>query len=673
MSTVTTLPTFSHIQIAEVEKNLDALLKKNLEIIDKLLNESVYTWENLCHPIENLNDQLQQFWGPVQHLSAVVNSPLLRNTVNACLPKLSDYQTHISHNEKLFHAIESIKNSAQFSTLSKAQQKSIENDLRDFKLSGVHLPLAEKKQFADISKSLSQEMQRFEENLLDATMAFKKHMTDEQLLSGIPEHAKNAAKNNAEKENLEGWLFTLEAPDYLAIMMFADSQALREEFYDAYVTRASEIGPSAGQFDNSELMQKILSDRFALAKILGFKNYAEYSLATKMVKKTDDVLTFLNELAEKTVLKAREEFRALSEFAKKELGMEKLNAWDVAYVSEKLRQKEYAISSEDLRPYFPEPHVLNGLFQIINRLYGIAFEKVEADVWHHDVKCFRLLDQVGNTQAHLYFDLYARANKRGGAWMDDCATRRRLGNGDIQLPGAYVTCNFNAPIGNNPALFTHDDVVTLFHECGHALQQVLTKVDVASVSGIQGIPWDAVEVASQFFENWAWEKNSIIYFAKHYQTQSPLPDDLFNRMDRAKNFQSAMQMGRQLEFALFDFRLHLEFDEKNPACVQTILNEVRKKMAVVPVPECNRFQHGFSHIFGGGYGAGYYSYKWAEVMACDAFSLFEEKGIFDRDTSDKFKKTFLESGGAAEPLDLFIAFRGRKPTVDALLKQSGIF
>ena len=669
-----TLPAFSQIHINEVEKNLDGLLKNNLKTIDTLLNKhTLYTWENLLHPIENLNDKLHQFWGPIQHLSSVVNAPELRDTLHACLPKLSDYQTHISHNEKLFQAIESIQKSPAFSTLSEAKQKSIDYDIRDFKLNGVALTTEKKQRFSDLSKSLSELMHRFEENLLDATMAWKKHITDEALLKGIPEHAKNAAKNTAQKENLEGWLFTLEAPDYLAVMTYADSQSLREEMYRAYVTRASEIGPNAGKFDNSATMQMILKNRFALARLLGYQNFAEYSLATKMVKKTEEVLAFLNELAEKTRNRAQKEFQDLSVFAAKELKIKKLNAWDIAYVSEKLRQHDYAISPEDLRPYFPEPAVLKGLFEIMHRLYGITLEKVEnADVWHKDVTCFRILDADKKLQAHLFFDLYARNNKRGGAWMDDCAVHRRLDDGTVQLAAAYVTCNFNAPIGTDPALFTHDDVVTMFHECGHALQHVLTKIDVANVSGIQNIPWDAVEIASQFFENWAWEKASIPYFAKHYQTQSPLPDYLYERMERAKNFQSAMQMMRQIEFALFDFRLHMEYDENKPDCIQTILNEVRNTVSVFPSPEFNRFQHGFSHIFGGSYAAGYYSYKWAEVMACDAFSLFEEKGVFDRQTSDKFKSTFLESGGAKEPMDLFVAFRGRKPTVDALLQQSGI-
>lgn len=666
-----TLPAFKKIDITNAEKNLSTLLKNNLEQIEHLLTKNKqYSWDNLLQPLEDLNDALHQFWGPIQHLNAVVNTPELRQTVQNCLPTLSDYHTHIGHNKKLFDAIVSIKNSDTFSQLSPAQQKSIEYDIRDFKLNGVDLSFEKKEQFAQLSKSLSKHMQQFEDNVLDATMAFKKHITDEALLSGIPLHAKNAAKNAAQKENLEGYLFTLEAPDYLAIMMYADSAQLRETFYYQFVTRASEL--QSEKLNNIENIQNIIQDRFALAQLLGFQNYAELSLATKMVKKTDDVLTFLNELAIKSQAQAKKEFQTLSEFAHKELGMEKLRAWDIAYASEKLRQKEYAISSEDLRPFFPEPQVRQGLFDIMTKLFDITLEKANVEIWHPDATCFRVLDKNKNTQAHIYFDLYARANKRGGAWMDDCMVRRKLANGQIQLPAAYVTCNFTAPINNNPALFTHDEVVTLFHECGHALQHMLTKVEVAGVSGIHNVPWDAVEIASQFFENWAYEKESVAYFAKQYQTQQPLPDDLFYRMERAKNFQSAMQMMRQLEFAIFDFRLHMEFNSEKKDCVQTILNEVRKKTAVFTPPEFNRFQHAFSHIFGGSYGAGYYSYKWAEVMACDAFSLFEEKGIFDHTTSLKFKETFLEWGGALDPLDLFIMFRGRKPTVDALLKQSDI-
>ena len=580
--------------------------------------------------------------------------------------------TAVAHNQQLFHAVESIQKNGEFKSFSKAQQKTIEHEIRDFKLSGVHLSAEKKKRFAEITKNLSRLSHEFENNVLDATMAFKKHITDENELNGIPAHAKSAAKNLAEKEKKEGWLFTLEAPDYLAIMMFADNRALREEFYRAFVTRASDLAENK-KFDNTQVMCGILENRYELATLLGFKDYTEYSLATKMVDDPKTVLQFLNELAEKTFPTAKKEFQTLAEFAKTTLGLETFDAWDVAFAAEKLRQEKYAISQEDVRPYFPEPVVLDGLFTIIQKLYGVTVKPLDnTDVWHKDARCFCLTDENGDPKAHLYMDLYARPHKRGGAWMDEAAVRRRLNENDIQLPAAYVTCNFPGPIGDDPALFSHDDVVTLFHECGHALQHILTKIDVASVSGIQGVPWDSVELASQFFENWAWENESIQFIAQHYQTKEPLPDDLLQRMQDAKNFQSAMQMMRQLEFSLFDFEMHMHKGAITAEEIQDILNGVRKKVTVVPVPDFNRFQNGFSHIFGGGYAAGYYSYKWAEVMACDAFSLFQEKGIFDAETARKFKETFLESGGAIEPLDLFIEFRGRKPEVDALLKQSGI-
>ncbi|PIZ04774.1 MAG: oligopeptidase A [Gammaproteobacteria bacterium CG_4_10_14_0_8_um_filter_38_16] len=674
MNTVIQLPAFRSIQISHAVDDLNTLLKKNLQTIDALLNQpDPFTWENLLQPLENLNDALHQFWSPIQHLGNVMDSPLLRDTIRACLPLLSDYHTHISQNEKLFLAMQSIHDSSAFKTLSTAAQQSIHNDLRDFKLSGVHLAPDEKKAFATLSKKLSQLTHQFEENVLDATMSWKKHITDEKLLSGIPAHAKNAAKENAEKEKLPGWIFTLEAPDYLAVMTYADSVDLRFEMYQAYSTRASDCGPDANKFDNSDVMRDIMKTRFALSRLLGFNNYAEYSLATKMAKKPDEVLSFLNELAEKSLSNAKTEFKTLSEFAKEKLNLSFLNAWDIAYVSEKLRLEAYAISEEDLRPYFPEYQVMQGLFEITHRLYDVTFEKViDADIWHDNVTCYRMLDAQKNSLAHLYFDLYARPNKRGGAWMDDCTMRRRLDDGRIQLPAAYVTCNFNAPIGNNPAFFTHADVETLFHECGHALQHVLTTVDIANVSGIHGIPWDAVEIASQFYENWAWEKDSIPYIAKHYQTQAELPSFLFERMQRAKHFQSAMQMMRQLELSLFDFHLHMHYDDTNQNAIQSTLNSIREKTAVFKAPDFNRFQHSFTHVFGGSYAAGYYSYKWAEVMACDAFSLFKEKGIFDHTTSEKFKVTFLESGGTQDPMDLFVAFRGRKPQVNSLLEQSGI-
>lgn len=668
------LPVFSQIKLDDVPSDLTNLLQKNISTIENILQtEKNVTWSNLFSVTEELGDNLQKYWSPIQHMSAVVNSSALREVTNTCLPLLSNYYTTLSQNDELHSATLSLKKSDVFKSLTDAQKKTIENDLRDFKLSGVHLPKAEKKQFADLCSELSQLAQKFEENVLDATHAWKKIIEDESMLQGLPRHAKDAAKAAAIKEGVDGWVITLEAPSYMAVMMYAGSRELRREVYEAYVTRASDRGPNAGQWDNTQIMRDIMEKRFALAKLLGFDNYAQYSLQTKMVKQPEEVLAFLHELAEKAVARAKDEISALTIFAKDNLKIEKLAAWDVTYASEKLRQNKYDLSQEDLRPYFPEASVVQGLFDIVKKLYGITVVEAEGvDVWHQDAKCYNLFDDNNTLIAQLYLDLYAREHKRGGAWMDECRVRRRLSNGDLQIPVAYVTCNFNAPVGKDPALFTHDDVVTLFHECGHALQHMLTTVEVGSVSGINGVPWDAVEVASQFFENWAWERDSIDMFAAHYETKELLPDVLYERMQRAKNFQSAMQMVRQLEFALFDFELHMHYNHENKDCIQETLDRVREKVTVVPVPEFNRFQHGFSHIFAGGYAAGYYSYKWAEVMACDAFSLFAEKGIFDQATSQKFKETFLASGGVKEPMDLFVAFRGRKPQVDALLEQSGI-
>lgn len=667
------LPQFSHIDISSFPNKLEKTLAENLKAIDALLAQpGPHTWQTLMRPLENRDDELNQLWSPIGHLHAVKDSDELRTTYNACIQQLSDYGTAVSHNKKLYAAVQSLADSDNYKTLDTAQKKIIEHELRDFKLSGVTLEDNDKKQFAKLSKELAQLTTKFEENLLDATQAWHKHITDEKQLSGIPDLAKSAAKQTAEQKGLDGWVFTLNIPSYLAVVTHADDAELRKDMYYAYTTRASEQGPNAGQFDNSSVMQAILQTRFALAKLLEFSNYAERSLATKMVKDTDQVIQFLNDLLESSLPAARQEYQELREFAASELSMPDLAAWDVAYVSEKLRRKAYDISQEELRPYFPRPQVVKGLFAILEKLFQITVKDVKTDVWHPDVKCYALYDTNNELRSYVYFDLFARANKRGGAWMDECRVRRRLDSGDIQIPIAYVNCNFNPPVGNDPALLTHDDVITLFHEFGHALQHMLTKVDYADVSGINGIPWDAVEIASQFLENWAWEKESIALISKHYQTGKPLPDDLYNKMLAAKNYHAALAMVRQLEFALFDFRLHLEFDIEQDNQVQRILNEVRENVRIIPTPEFNRFQHGFSHIFAGGYAAGYYSYKWAEVMAADAFELFKEKGIFDRTTSDKFLTTFLELGGSVAPADVFKAFRGRDPQVDALLKQMGI-
>ena len=670
---VSTLPKFSAITTDTIEADLTQLLADNLLHIEtRLAQDGPYTWANLMQPMEVADDKLGKFWSPISHLNSVMNNDALRRVYEACIPKLSDYGTQISHNRKLYEAIQSIVDGDEYATLDEAQQKILNNELRDFKLSGVSLSADKKEQFADISKTLSELANQFDNNVLDATKAWTREISDDAELAGIPDLMKRQFKLAAEQQDKKGWLVTLEMPSYIAVIMHADNRQLRQDIYEAYTTRASDQGPNAGKWDNSEVIQDILTNRLALANLLDFKNYAEKSLATKMVKETQQVLDFLNKLVDASQARAGQEFTELKEFAKETLRIDTFDAWDVAYASEKLREQRYSISQEELRPYFPEAQVIKGLFEIMGKLFGVTLKSIEnADTWHPDVTVYAMYNADDELMAAFYFDLYARQNKRGGAWMDDCQGRRRT-NGGVQLPVAYVTCNFAGPTGDVPALFTHDEVVTLFHEFGHATQHLLTKIDYADVSGINGVPWDAVEVASQFLENWAWQRESVAMISRHYKTGEALPDALFDKMIRARNFQSAMVMMRQLEFGLFDFELHLLFDKDEKKQVQHILNKVRERVTVVPVPSFNRFQNGFSHIFAGGYAAGYYSYKWAEVMAADAFGLFLEEGIFDQATSKKYRETFLESGGAKEPADLFEAFRGRAPQIEALLQQSGI-
>ncbi len=677
MKTKTPLPTFQ-INLDTFESQLDTLLTENREQLENLLAQKTdYSWDNLLGPLEEIDDALQKLWAPISHLHSVADSEKLRVVYNNCLIKLSDYQMDMMQNTALFHAVQAIADSPEFIKLNIAQKKIVTNALRDFKLSGVHLASKSKKRFASLNQKMAKLSTKFQEHVLDATQAWSHHVTDIAELSGLPEHALAAAKQAAHNKKLSGWLLTLDMPSYLAVITYADSETLRRDIYFAYTTRASDQAHHK-KWDNSPVMNQILDTRLEMAQLLGFKNYAEYSLATKMAKTPSEVLSFLKELSQASLQKAREELAELRQFAKEKYNKENLEVWDLSYYSEKLSQHAYAVSKEAFRPYFPDTYVIPGLFSIIKRLYGMTFTAIQnPDVWHEQVRLFAIHDAQQSLRGYLYLDLYAREGKRDGAWMTDAYARRMLSNGDIQVPIGFVTCNFNAPVGDDPALLTHDDVNTLFHECGHAVQHLLTTVDYSGVAGITGIPWDAVEIASQFMENWCWEKQGIDLIAQHYKTKEALPNDLLQKLIRAKNFQSAMQMVRQLQFALFDFRLHVEYDplkqdtpENNQ--IQTILDEVREQLLVFPTPKWNRFQHGFSHIFGGGYAAGYYSYKWAEVLACDAFSLFEERGIFDEKTGAHFLQTFLESGGAEEPMDLFIQFRGRPPKIDALLRHNGI-
>ena len=670
----TPLPQFSKIKPAHIKPAVEQAINdcKNT-IAEVLASNTEFTWANLVTPIDEVDDVLGKLWSPISHMNSVVNSDELRDAYESCLPLLSEYGTFVGQHAGLFAAYQQLSESDEFKQLDTAQQKVITNALRDFTLSGIALNDNDKKRYGEIATRLSELSSTFGNNILDATHAFSVNITDENELSGLPESAKEAAKALAEAQDKSGWLFTLDIPSYLPVMTYCDNQALREKMYRAYVTRASEIGPNAGEYDNSPIMSELLALRHELANLLGFDSFAEKSLATKMANNSNEVIGFLEDLAVKSKAQGEQDLVEVTAFAKQNFAQSNLQAWDLPYYSEKLKQARYAISDEELRPYFPEMKVVAGLFEVVHRLFGLTIsERQGVDTWHKDVKFFDVFDNNQQLRGSFYFDLYARAHKRGGAWMDDCVGRRELANSDIQYPVAYLTCNFNGPVGDKPALFTHDEVVTLFHEFGHGIHHMLTQINAAGVSGINGVPWDAVELPSQFLENWCWQPQALAFISGHYQTDEPLPQDMLDKMLAAKNFQSAMQMIRQLEFSLFDFKMHAQYSPEKGDEIQQVLNQVRDDYAVIKAPEFNRFQHSFGHIFGGGYAAGYYSYKWAEVLSADAFSRFEEEGIFNQTVGHDFLTNVLEMGGSKEPSELFKAFRGREPNIDALLRHSGI-
>ncbi|MHB1239912.1 MAG: oligopeptidase A [Gammaproteobacteria bacterium] len=667
------LPAFSRIRPEHVEPAVDQVLAQNRARLDSVLAQpGPFTFANLVQPLEAMDEDLSRAWAPVSHLHAVLDSEALRAAYNACLDRLSEYATELGQNQALYRAYQTLAGSPEYARLQPAQRKIIDDALRDFRLSGIGLDAPGQSRYRAIQQELAQLTSRFQENLLDATHAWKKTVSDESLLSGMPESARQLARQTAAREGQEGWLLTLEFPSYHPVMTYADRPELRREMYEAYTTRASDQGPNAGQWDNTSTMERILALRHELATLLGFGNYAEYSLATKMARDTSEVMGFLQDLARRSVPKAREEFEELCAFARERFDVTELHAWDVAYYAEKLREHRYAITQEELKPYFPQPRVLSGMFAVVEQLYGIHIREMsEVDTWHPDVRFYEIRDRAGALRGHFYLDLYARPHKRGGAWMDECLNRKRTAEG-LQTPVAHLVCNFSPPIGNEPALFTHDDVITLFHEFGHGLHHMLTQVDFPSVAGINRGPGDAVELPSQFMENWCWERAALDLIAAHYRTGEPLPEALYERMLAARNFHSAMQMVRQLEFALFDFRIHMEYTPGQGGRIYEILRQVREQVSVVPAPGFSRFAHGFSHIFAGGYAAGYYSYKWAEVLSADAFAAFEEQGGLNPDTGQRFLATILERGGSRDPMELFMEFRGRAPSIDALLRHSGL-
>lgn len=631
------------------------------------------TWDSVIAPIEEAEDRFSKIWSVVAHLNSVVNTPELRAAHDACLPLISDFSTFAGQYRPLYDAMVKIASSDGFKLLSVAQRKSVENSIRDFRLSGIGLSGDRQQRYAEISARLATLQSDFANHVLDATHSFIKNVTEDGEVKGLPAGVLRLAREEARKRSLEGYVFTLDVPSYLPVMTYADNRDLRREMYEAYQTRASEVGPNAGEFDNAPLMEEILALRHELAQLLGFKNYAELSLATKMAHSPEEVMGFLEDLARKSRAQGEKEIAALREYAQAQ-GLEgELQPWDVAYYAEKLRRERYAYDAESLRPYFPVSKVLQGLFECASRLYGITFRpRYGVDTWHKDVECFDVYDEFGAKTGTFFVDLYAREGKRGGAWMDECQSRRYRSDGALQLPVTYLVCNFTPPVGNRQSELTHDEVVTLFHEFGHGLNQLLTRIDIADVSGINGVPWDAVELPSQFNENFAWQEEVLNFLSGKVGTGEPLPKEKLEALLKARNFESALAMLRQLEFALFDFRLHLDYDPEKGARVRETLEAVRDEVSVVPRYALSRFPNSFTHIFAGGYAAGYYSYKYAEVLAADAFGRFEEEGVLNPELGASFRDHILAIGGAEDPMEGFIAFRGRRPQVDALLKQSGI-
>jgi oligopeptidase A len=673
------LPRFAEIKPEHVAHAIEQLLAENRALIERLLDDSAPpTWQDFTAPMEDANERLSRAWGPVGHLNAVMNSPELREAYNATLPKITQYYAELGQNLALFEKFKALHDGPEFAGLSAARKKIVENELRDFRLGGAELPEGKKRRYLEVQERLAELSSRFSDNLLDATNDYALVIEDENELSGLPEDVLQTAREAAQEKDKSGWLFTLKAPSYMPVMQFADNRALREEIYRAYVTRASEFGKP--DWDNTPLMEEIVQLRGEEAGLLGFANYGEVSLATKMAESPQQVAGFMRELAQRARPFAEKDMAELREFARAELGLTELHAWDIAYSSEKLREQRYAFSEQEVKQYFPEDAVLPGMFRLVETLYGLRIEASVAPLWHEDVCFFDIRDAQGQLVGQFYLDMYARSSKRGGAWMDDVIGRRRVQKTDdrglrtekIQTPVAYLNCNFSAPVGGKPALFTHDEVITLFHEFGHGLHHLLTEVEDLAVSGINGVEWDAVELPSQFMENFCWECEVLHGMTRHAQSNEKLPRALFDKMLAAKNFQSGLQTLRQVEFALFDMLMHSNFEAGGGKSILGLLDEVRAEVAVLIPPAFHRFPHSFSHIFSGGYAAGYYSYKWAEVLSSDAYSLFEENGVLNPDVGARFRAEILAVGGSRGAMDSFSAFRGREPNIDALLRHNGL-
>jgi oligopeptidase A len=661
------LPAFDAIRPEHVETGIRELLQENRQRIRELQAAPTPTFRTLVEPLEELQHRLSRAWSPVGHLNGVMNNEALRERYNACLPLLSEYGTDLSQNEALFRAYSKVRDQ-EAASLDAEQLAVVDHALIDFRLAGVALDGAKKDRFKAVMLELSRLGAKFEENVLDATNAFSHHVTDAAELEGLNAMILAQAKERATTAGKDGWLLGLDQPTYVAVVTDARSPALREAYYRAWSTRASTSGPTPAKFDNTQVMEDLLRLRHEAAQLLDYPNYAAYALARRMAGSVDEVLKFLRDIAKAARPAAERELAELEQFAGR-----KLDAWDITFYSERLQEERYSISQEELRPYFPLPRVLDGLFGVVRKLFGVGFrQRTDVALWHADARYYDILGADGAVIGGFYLDPYARPNKRSGAWMDDCVGRKDLSGGGRALPVAYLVCNALPGANGAPAQLTHDDVVTLFHEFGHGLHHMLTRVRYPSISGINGVAWDAVELPSQFMENYAWQPEVLREIARHFGTGAPLPEDKIAQLLRTRSFQAGLATLRQVEFALFDFRLHAEYDPARGARIAEILGEVRKEVAVIRIPEWNRYPNSFGHIFAGGYAAGYYSYKWAEVLSADAFSAFEEAGIYDRATAQRFVDAILSRGGSRDALDAFVAFRGRKPDITPLLRQHGI-
>jgi oligopeptidase A len=672
MNQLYNFPEFSSIDLDGAPRHLQALLKQSQDQLDELAEITNPNWDNLIYPIDVLSDKIQRFFSPISHLNSVMSDEQIRSAYGECLPMLSRYNTEFGQNRALYQRVSQLRDGAEFQALSSAQQKCVEDLLLSFRLGGVALEGSDRERYKEIAAQLSKLKTDFQNNLLDASNAWRLNLPNADRLQGLPDNSLALAEQTASQADEQGYTLTLEFPSFHAVMTFATDRELRREIYTAYMTRASTLGPHDAKYDNTRILEDIIRLRTEKAHLLGFDSYADYSVESKMVENPQQVVDFLEELNNAAHEPALAEMQQVREIAKQLDNIDDFKEWDVAFYSNKLKKQLFDFSEEDLKPYFPASVTVPGMFAVIGKLFGLSITQVaDADVWHDDVTLYEIVDADGQQRGAFYLDNYARNNKRGGAWMDVCASR--MAHPDhVQLPVAYLTCNLTPPVGDKPALLTHSEVTTLFHEFGHGLHHMLTQVDHLQISGISGVEWDAVELPSQFLENWCWERESLDMISGHFETGEKIPAELLSRARTARNFQSAMMTARQVEFALFDMLLHRSTDNPDATQIQALLTDIRSRVAVNPMPEFTRFQNGFSHIFAGGYAAGYFSYKWAEVLSCDAFSRFEEEGIFNRETADDFMHSILEMGGSEKAIVLFEKFRGRQPDMQALLRHSGL-